>query len=94
MSVLPEIDEESLIDKIKDHPAIYNDQHLDYTNRSKKDEAWQEVASYMGKPGTDVDTNVDMGGPTPQTDSDHLNQSGCGPVPMDSFHGSDLITFC
>ncbi|KAJ8941234.1 hypothetical protein NQ318_015666 [Aromia moschata] len=35
-----------------------------------------------------------MGGPTPQTDSVPLNHSSCGPVPLDSFHGSDLITFC
>ncbi|KAJ8967357.1 hypothetical protein NQ314_002943 [Rhamnusium bicolor] len=50
MSVLPDIDEEAFIDQIKNYPAIYNDQHSDYTNRFKREEVWQEVADFMGKP--------------------------------------------
>ncbi|XP_023312409.1 uncharacterized protein LOC108915823 [Anoplophora glabripennis] len=50
MSLLSDIDEEVFIDKIKNYPAIYNDQHSDYTNRCKKEELWQELAEFMDKP--------------------------------------------
>lgn len=51
MSVLSDINEEVFIDKIKNYPALYNDQHSDYTNRCKKEEFWQGLAEFMDKPG-------------------------------------------
>lgn len=57
MSMLSDIDEEVFIDKIKKFPALYNDQHSDYTNRSKKEELWQELSEYMDKSGKHKFTN-------------------------------------
>ncbi|KAJ8956849.1 hypothetical protein NQ318_014264 [Aromia moschata] len=50
MSVLPDIDEETFINQIKNYPAIYNDQHSDYTNRCRREEVWQEISDFMDKP--------------------------------------------
>ncbi|KAF0750770.1 MADF domain-containing protein [Aphis craccivora] len=47
--VIDDLDFEKLIDVVRSHPAIWNTSHLDYSDKIKKENSWNDVCKSFFK---------------------------------------------